>query len=647
MNLASYTTLLTYNVNGMRNFEKRKSIFDYIRNIGSNITFIQETHCGSEDDAKKWTKEWGELISTNIRCNRDIIGFKNCTNQRDVYNGFADDITLMLESMASVDSVLKLMELLESGTGQKINRDKCTILLCGSSRSWQINNTYKDIALKREEIKLLGIYIGNSQKSRDKNWSNILANVQKIVNLWKGRNLTIVGRVVVAKSLMLSKLWYMASFEFMPEKYIQKMETIIWKFIWNDKAQMINRNISCSEFFEGGVKMMNIRNQIKALQVKWVLKLLEGCNNPWSQRAKYFVNNYFDVLSKGNLECLYLNFKLETNIHIPKFYTSIINSFKQIGLKWNQPQNIAEISQEIIWHNPLILDRNNIEITAKSNWVQAKIITVSDIFGKTIYDISKRVYPQLENSAISTLRKNCLINKCENELRQIWEALPIEWREILSRNREFGQTRILIDRYNGSKDLTTNQIYRILQSKKNDTFLKNHKEYIFNKFHLTKAINWNKIWKINIGNKYKELCWKLIHNGLPTGDKIKHWFIDEPGMCVLCENNVEETVCHLFLECDWSSDFWQWCCIDINQNTIIANESECKSKLITILCGKSTIWEYRNSVKYDEIDKMKSSMRSIFKCKLVGILNLLKASERNELLLYEHMDDLLHRSIMM
>lgn len=36
--------IVSYNVKGIRNYDKRKRIFNHLHHIGANIAFLQETH---------------------------------------------------------------------------------------------------------------------------------------------------------------------------------------------------------------------------------------------------------------------------------------------------------------------------------------------------------------------------------------------------------------------------------------------------------------------------------------------------------------------------------------------------------------------------------------------------------------------------
>ena len=53
--------IITYNVQGLRDKDKRNKIFTFCRKGNYDIIFLQEVHC-SEDVAEDWESEWGGTI---------------------------------------------------------------------------------------------------------------------------------------------------------------------------------------------------------------------------------------------------------------------------------------------------------------------------------------------------------------------------------------------------------------------------------------------------------------------------------------------------------------------------------------------------------------------------------------------------------
>jgi len=59
-------SIITINVNGLRDKGKRLKLFHYFENKRYDIIFVQETHCGSDDDVVLWSSQWqGKSIWNN------------------------------------------------------------------------------------------------------------------------------------------------------------------------------------------------------------------------------------------------------------------------------------------------------------------------------------------------------------------------------------------------------------------------------------------------------------------------------------------------------------------------------------------------------------------------------------------------------
>ena len=64
----------------------------------------------------------------------------------------------------------------------------------------------------------------------------------------------------------------------MEKKKIRK-KNIVYKFLWNGLS---------NSYLEGGLQLTKIDTYIKALQIKWILRLLENSNENW--KIKYHKN---------------------------------------------------------------------------------------------------------------------------------------------------------------------------------------------------------------------------------------------------------------------------------------------------------------------------------------------------------------------
>ena len=73
------------------------------------------------------------------------------------------------------------------------------------------------------------------------NFEEKLLTLKNALNLWTTRNLTLIGRICIVKTLAISKLVYNTSVFTMPPNFTDKVNDICFKFIWNFKPDKVKR----------------------------------------------------------------------------------------------------------------------------------------------------------------------------------------------------------------------------------------------------------------------------------------------------------------------------------------------------------------------------------------------------------------------
>ena len=91
------------------------------------------------------------------------------------------------------------------------------------------------------------------------NFANIIHDMQSILNLRSVRGLTLLGKITVLKSLVISKIIHKASH--LPEAFIKQLDKLMFKFIWCSKWEKISRSKLCVKIEDGGAKMIDV-NQL-------------------------------------------------------------------------------------------------------------------------------------------------------------------------------------------------------------------------------------------------------------------------------------------------------------------------------------------------------------------------------------------------
>ena len=102
-----------------------------------------------------------------------------------------------------------------------------------------INCRWVDI--KCSVIRTLGIFNSYDKDLEQKlNFLDNIKTLNDVLKMWESRGLTLAGRILVFKSLALSKLLYACTMK-VPSKFvIDQLNTVHKNFIWNNKRPKLN-----------------------------------------------------------------------------------------------------------------------------------------------------------------------------------------------------------------------------------------------------------------------------------------------------------------------------------------------------------------------------------------------------------------------
>ena len=71
------------------------------------------------------------------------------------------------------------------------------------------------------------------------NWSQErFMKIQQILNSWKQRNLSLKGKIVILKTLVISRLVYTAQVLSCPKGWIKIYEKLFYTFLWGNRAKV-------------------------------------------------------------------------------------------------------------------------------------------------------------------------------------------------------------------------------------------------------------------------------------------------------------------------------------------------------------------------------------------------------------------------
>ena len=150
-----------------------------------------------------------EVLLIQSRENNDIKGIIiNSTNIK--LSAYADDTYFLASYVISLQYIFKTCEIFQQFSSLKLNLDKshaCWIGVVKEKSETPINCPWAN--LQMDKIAVLGTYCSYDLLLAEKyNLLNLVSAVNECLNMWECGRLTLAGRILIFKSLALSKVLY-------------------------------------------------------------------------------------------------------------------------------------------------------------------------------------------------------------------------------------------------------------------------------------------------------------------------------------------------------------------------------------------------------------------------------------------------------
>ena len=156
---------------------------------------------------------------------------------------YADDTELFVTDDESINQIFFELKCYKTATGAKVNVEKTEGLWPGSWKGRQ-DRPY-NCKWTSGKVNVLGLWLGNQDTSGDI-FNELYTKIKLNLAFWKGRNLSLIGRVRVINIYILSRLWYRTEIFSVPKNLLTEIEKDILHFIWKKKKHEINKQLLMS-----------------------------------------------------------------------------------------------------------------------------------------------------------------------------------------------------------------------------------------------------------------------------------------------------------------------------------------------------------------------------------------------------------------
>ena len=248
-----------------------------------------------------------EVLVINIRCNPRISGLVlPGSSPLSPISQYPDDTSLILMSDDSIKATFETYDLYKKASGSKLNWSKSKGLWLGSWRG--CSDPPVDLDWSSFKLNVLGVFVGIGDLTYD-NWRPRINAIDKVLSSWRSRSPSFRGKSLVIKALALSRIWYVASLIHMPARIRQELCTLIVKFFWSGKRDLVSRTVIVQHTCLGGFSVVDVRLKVWSLLAQWVKCFASSCSG-WV----FFMSFWFQLsLSASPLDVCSCPFSFRLN----------------------------------------------------------------------------------------------------------------------------------------------------------------------------------------------------------------------------------------------------------------------------------------------------------------------------------------------
>ena len=514
-----------------------------------------------------------EPLAMDIKNNKSIQGVK--VDKEDLKIGqYADDTFLLLDgSENSLREAIATFQKFYQCSGLKMNMQKTQVAWIGNFEN-DSTELCKDLNLTWvKQFKLLGIEFTNNVKCMiEINYNPRLVNIEKVLNMYAKRKISLFGKITVIKSLAIPILVYPMSVLPRPSKdLLILLQNIFRKFLWGTCNPRIALSQLEQDYPDGGLKLTNVSCLNDGLKLAWIKRTCQKSGD-WQKVLEKMSG--MEKKQIWELDIPSLKF-LITKLDNP-FWEEVL----KIWIKYKSNfENEIDIRTYPIWSNFYIRHPN---LIAKKRDLQERGIQ----YINNLLDESGRLFGYLDFVQQFNVSLNFV------EFYSLIHSLPRQWRmEISEETKKLHQLnlsqKVLEDLLKFDKVCkktywTLMEFYktirRPIESKWSDSLGDNVSYEIIQKYNSANLTS-------TIDSKMRSFQFKILQRILTTNKFLKICKIKEDNSCSFCQAEIE-TLEHLFWECSLVKSFWDKLSNRLSSRLDLSGVLNAKSIILGVLDRK-------------------------------------------------------------
>jgi hypothetical protein len=533
-----------------------------------------------------------------------VYGQVESTVDGGVAEAFADDVTAMGKlTRPAITSVKHSLDEFAGLSGLKCNVDKSMIMITGTGGNipdYILNSGFQIT----DKLHILGMDITRDTNKLSDNFDAVIEKIRSTGNFWAKFKLSLMGRINIAKSLMLSNLSYLGSILTPTPVQLEIIEDVIYGFISSNMR--ISRKYIMTSVKKGGIGMVNIEEFLTGIKCNWIKKSYNSNIDVWRRDI--------NSLATGNV----LNISpLVVDHNVNPIIANIVNSFDRFKVSFNCV-NDNFLESNVLGNPNLYSDRRtmrlfnvgqNLGVNFNNNVLQIKdllsdrgtVRPLEEIQATTGTQINQVQYDQLKTAVLDSLN---IVRR--NRVTTNQKSLPLD--KFITGFKKGSKPFRKVLAFNREKKLTCGKKTQV------KTFFRLTGITLIPEPELEQL---SSLWSLNcLPNKLREFIYKFNNNVLGLNTRVSHFNNAIARGCTFCSKNAiipvpDEDFIHLFFTCRTTNQILENFC-NIVISDLQLNNDQMKKKFFFV--GINPLTNKLDNLFLQVLSKV--IMYSIWECKL-------------------------------
>lgn len=240
---------------------------------------------------------------------------------------YMDDVNILCTDLLSVNRTLDLTDWFGRASGSKLNRGKTQAQFYGP---WTATETTGlPLTMTQTDQKILGIKFDREGGGRT-NWPDVVGKVRQRLGYWGLRGLTIEGKVLIIKAVILPLLLLISSVFIPPRRVLLDLDRAIFYFLWGSKWERLRREIMKKPKEKGGKGVPDLYLFLGSRYTTLHLKIAtDPSGNPKTKAmTRFWMGSYL-----RKMKFLPTDLKVPVSFNLPPVYAFIQTFLKHFNLE--------------------------------------------------------------------------------------------------------------------------------------------------------------------------------------------------------------------------------------------------------------------------------------------------------------------------